>query len=111
MSVWTCRLDSNPFKCPLPTWLPADCHASCVNTTEIGESKEAWRQFKKQFGKTYDSSTEESRFMIFEANLQQAKRLNQQNGEAAFGVTKFMDLSAIEFKSQYLSGYIPSQTL
>lgn len=111
MSVWTCRLDNNPFKCPLPTWMPADCHATCVNTTQV-ETKQAWSQFKVKFGKTYGSSSEEdTRFKIFETNLQQAKRLNQQNGEIAFGVTKFMDLSAVEFKSQYLSGYTSSPSL
>jgi len=109
MSVWTCRLDDNPFKCPLPAWLPSDCYASCVNATTSFELKESWYQFKKHFGKIYASLEEEtSRFEIFKMNLDQVNLLNQKNGETSFGITKFMDLSPMEFKSLYLSGYKPS---
>jgi C1A family cysteine protease len=68
-----------------------------------------WEAFKTKFGKTYESKTEEyKRFDIFAANMKQAETENAALGaihelHKTQGVTKFMDLTAEEFKAQFLT--------
>ena len=61
--------------------------------------------FKTKFGKQYSSPLEElRRARIFAKNMAIAKKDNEEaGGEAIFGATKFSDLTAAEFKSQYLT--------
>jgi C1A family cysteine protease len=64
---------------------------------------ELFEQFRTQYGKDYKTKEEQdTRFEIFKTNLLRAEELNNE-GHATFGVTKFMDLSAAEFKATYLA--------
>jgi cathepsin L len=64
--------------------------------------KELFAEFKGKYQKVYGTETEESRrFAIFQSNMRKAERLTKING-AEFGVTKFSDLTSLEFK-KYLN--------
>lgn len=76
--------------------------AALVATSPFGAD---WATFKARFGKSYPTQTEEIfRFDIFTENMKRAAELQAGNPEATFGITKFSDLSASEFKKYYL-GY------
>jgi len=67
-----------------------------------------FERFKAQYGKNYTNAAEEKRRLkTFSDNLVKAMNLNsvQGDGGAVFGVTKFMDLTAEEFKA--FKGYRP----
>jgi cathepsin F len=67
------------------------------------ETLDAFRQFEARFGKSYLSPGERVyRYNVFRQNLATAAELNRQNGNPAFGVTKFMDLTPEEFRQMYL---------
>jgi C1A family cysteine protease len=67
-----------------------------------------FNDFKTKFGKTYSCSGEESmRMEIFRANLERAEAMQAMDGDAIYGVTRFMDLSPEEFKRSHLN-YQPS---
>jgi C1A family cysteine protease len=72
---------------------------------------EAW---VAEHGKVYATNAEyEKRALIFQANFAKAQALNEESlrngGDAAFGVTKFSDLTEEEFKNTYLmTNYEPS---
>lgn len=73
----------------------------------------AFKNFQVKYGKTYADSEWAQRLSVFAANLE---KVNQQNaehllvgGDAVFGVTKFSDLTAAEFKATYLT-YKPMNT-
>jgi len=73
---------------------------------------DAFGKFMSKYNKKYDSVEEYAkRLVIFSDNMEQVAKMNAEhvliNGEAVFGVTKFSDLSAEEFKQFYL-GYKPS---
>jgi len=73
--------------------------------------KAEFERFKSQYGRNYSSDAEEHhRFTVFSQNLVKAMNLNsgEENGGAVFGITKFMDLTASEFKE--FKGYVPSAT-
>ena len=63
--------------------------------------------FKSDFVKVYESEVHETeRFGIFQDNLRMTEAKNaerEDEDDAEFGVTKFMDLTAAEFKAQYLN--------
>jgi hypothetical protein len=62
---------------------------------------ESWVEFKKNYGRNYDSNGEEAaRYAIFVSNLRKAEQLNSQD-TATYGVTKFMDLTTEEFLATY----------
>jgi len=68
--------------------------------------------FLNRFGKNYTSIEETSyRKGVFDANVAHVNKLNEELRELGkdqvHGVTKFMDLTPAEFKSQYLN-YIPN---
>jgi len=68
----------------------------------------AWQDFQVKYGKTYETTEEYvKRLGIFAENLEKVARQNKEHvaigGEEVFGVTKFMDLSATEFKHMYLT--------
>merc|ERR1711881_102439 len=67
-----------------------------------------WNQFKERFGKTYKSSTEESRrFAIYKENLAFIARHNADHaaGKESYtvGVNQFADLTNAEFRSSHLA--------
>jgi len=60
--------------------------------------------WKNQFSRVYSSDEEETtRFRNFQSTLQRITTLSARNPQATFAVNKFSDLSAAEFKSQYLT--------
>jgi len=63
-----------------------------------------FRAFMLQYGKSYATPEEQKyRKQVFAHNLERAARLNEEHeGLATFGVTPFSDLTAAEFKDQYL---------
>jgi len=67
-----------------------------------------FEEFIQTYGKTYpNENTYWHRYQIFVENLKLADQRNQLEGAPVHGVTKFMDLTPIEFK-KYL-GFIPSE--
>jgi C1A family cysteine protease len=67
-----------------------------------------FERFKQDFGKSYGTKQLEAyRFSIFTSNLERAAKLNDEEGNQVYGVTKFSDLTREEFTAQYL-GYKPS---
>ena len=61
-----------------------------------------WKEYKVTYGKTYATGMEERmRFGNFVANLATAARHNAENPLATFGMNKFFDQSAEEFKSTH----------
>ncbi|KAH7567196.1 hypothetical protein ACOSQ2_011320 [Xanthoceras sorbifolium] len=60
--------------------------------------------FKKKYGKTYPTQEEDDyRFGVFISNLRLARRHQILDPTAVHGVTKFSDLTPLEFRHQYLS--------
>ncbi|KAH7567193.1 hypothetical protein ACOSP7_011032 [Xanthoceras sorbifolium] len=60
--------------------------------------------FKKKYGKTYPTQEEDDyRFGVFISNLRLARRHQILDPTAVHGVTKFSDLTQLEFRRQYLS--------
>lgn len=76
------------------------------------EHMSAFKDFQVKYGKTYADDAEWAKRMgIFAENVEKVAAQNRDHlllgGEAVFGITKFMDLTAAEFRSQYLN-YIPN---
>jgi len=84
---------------------------SHAKTTVSGDVMEAFNNFAKKYGKSYTDAEWPQRLSIFAENLEKVNKQNAEHllagGDAVFGITKFMDLTAAEFKSMYLT-YIPS---
>ena len=85
----------------------ATATAASYNSTQVAD---LFADFKSQYGKTYSAAEEAARLNIFSANLERAAELNAIGG-AEFGVTKFADLTAQEFKRYltYVPGRYPSE--
>jgi cathepsin F len=63
---------------------------------------EQFIEFQAKYGKFYGSQDEfNMRFAIFQANLKIAEKLNNQSA-TSYGVTKFMDLTPMEFANTVL---------
>jgi C1A family cysteine protease len=74
------------------------------NVEYVLKGKQLFEEFKSTYGKVYETAELEAmRFNFFLENLVRAERLNEENGEPAYGVTQFMDLSASEFARTYLN--------
>lgn len=87
--------------------------ASAATAASVSpEIMEAFQAFQVKYNKKYDDKEFAKRAAVFAENFEKVQVDNRKHmllgGEAVFGVTKFMDLTAEEFKAQYLSGYIPS---
>jgi C1A family cysteine protease len=66
-----------------------------------------FQSFMSKFGKKYDSMQElQSRFKVFQSNLELADRRNVENvaagGDECHGVTQFSDITQEEFQTTYL---------
>jgi len=73
---------------------------------------DAFTKFTKDYHRNYATIEEwAKRHAIFKENMLKVSEMNAEhvliNGEAVYGVTKFSDLTAEEFKNNYL-GYVPS---
>ena len=67
-----------------------------------------FKHFKSKHGKSYASTTEEEkRFAVFRANMDEADRHASTNPHAQFGVTKFSDMTAEEFRASH--GYVSAR--
>jgi len=64
--------------------------------------EEKFQSFIEKFGKSYTPAEYTTRLQIFKQNLRNAEALNAKDKHAVFGVTKFSDLSAEEFREKYL---------
>jgi len=73
-------------------------------TAEISlkDAQDLFIQFQQDYGKTYSTSEFEHAFRNFRSNLVRAATLQRQDPHATYGVTKFMDLSPVEFRKFYL---------
>jgi len=77
-------------------------------TLEKADSVFLFEKFVQTYRKTYSSDIEYwQRYQIFVENLKLANERNELEGGEVHGITKFMDLTPIEFK-KYL-GFIPSE--
>jgi len=77
-------------------------------TTVTPAHLEAFQAFATKFGKTYSNDAEWARRAgVFAENIARVEKLNTEHllagGEAVHGITKFMDMSAEEFKAMYLT--------
>jgi len=80
--------------------------SAALFTADATSQKYLWEQFKADFGKSYATQAEEnSRFEIFVANLKIADERNAAD-TATYGITKFSDMSAEEFKRTHVN-YVP----
>jgi len=78
--------------------------ASASGLPTMAETEKMFDNFIVQYHKSYASVEEYTvRLANFRANLEEAERLNAL-GTSVHGVTKFSDLSAVEFKTLY-TGY------
>jgi len=81
--------------------------SAALYSEDQGLQKSQWEGFKKRFQKIYRTSDEEKdRFKIFLSNLKLADIRNSKEGSAIHGITKFSDLSHVEFKSKFLKSDI-----
>jgi len=73
-------------------------------TSDPNQQQFLWKQFKEEYGRSYDDVEEPKRFQIFIENLKVIDERNKaESGSAAHGINKFSDLSQEEFKSRYLT--------
>jgi cathepsin F len=70
------------------------------------EMRQMFASFVARHDRTYTGEEYEARFMIYKQNWAIARHQNSQ-GEARYGETKFMDMSAEEFRAKYHSSPIP----
>jgi len=83
------------------------CALPSLSGDELAASN-LFESFKMDFNRTYSTVEEHAlRFEAFKVNLAKIDSLNAEEGEEVYGVNKFSDLTANEFKQKYL-GYTPS---
>jgi hypothetical protein len=63
-----------------------------------------WGSWKNTHKKHYTASEEAHRFKIFQSNIVKIAKMNAKNSGVKFGINKFADLTASEFKSKYVNG-------
>jgi hypothetical protein len=67
-----------------------------------------FNDFETKYHKQYHSPAERfNRISVFAENLERVKKMNEEHGTPVFGVTKFMDLTPVEFKAKYLTLRMP----
>jgi len=65
-------------------------------------------EFQSKYNKFYGNPTEYNfRLEVFAANVKAAQLLSAQSPETQYGVTKFLDLTPVEFKANYLMTQLP----
>jgi len=69
----------------------------------VDEDARLFLEFQAKYNKVYGSSAERAmRYAIFKSNMAKARAWNQENLDPVFGVTKFSDLTAEEFRESHL---------
>jgi cysteine peptidase B len=72
-------------------------------STDQTTVEEKFEEFILTYGKSYSTTEEYTyRLGVFQSNLDFAQQLDEADPYADYGVTKFMDLTPEEFKSEYL---------
>jgi C1A family cysteine protease len=82
--------------------------SASLYSEDKASQKSLWEAFKVEHGKKYDTMEEETRrFYTFVENLKVADQRNAEEkkagGEAIHGITKFSDLSQVEFETGLLT--------
>merc|ERR1719436_1730546 len=86
---------------------------ACVGAKPVTQQiTDGFTYFQNKYDVSYDTIEEYAkRLRIFSDNMEKVAEMNAAhvliNGEAVYGITQFADLTAEEFKKNYL-GYIPS---
>jgi len=62
-----------------------------------------FQKFKEDFNRSYTEQEEVYRLAVFRQNLKRIKNLNHHNPGLRFGINKFTDLTAEEFRRLYLN--------
>ncbi|TGZ68099.1 hypothetical protein CRM22_004440 [Opisthorchis felineus] len=76
--------------------------AANPNFQEVRE-RQLYEEFKVNYGKVYENEDDKLRFAIFKNNLKRVQHYqNHDQGTAVYGITKFSDLTAEEFRLRYL---------
>eukprot|EP01127_Copromyxa_protea_P003288 TRINITY_DN13121_c0_g1_i1.p1 TRINITY_DN13121_c0_g1~~TRINITY_DN13121_c0_g1_i1.p1 ORF type:complete len:365 (-),score=100.08 TRINITY_DN13121_c0_g1_i1:41-1114(-) len=74
-----------------------------VAFANIDEERDLFENFIQQHGRVYSKEGEkEYRFKVFQSSLERVKLLNANSKHAKFGINKYADLTAEEFKKQML---------
>ncbi len=81
--------------------------SATLHSEDHVQQKSMFESFKMNFGKRYETMEEESRrFYLFVENLKVADARNaaekKAGGSAVHGITKFTDMSQVEFETNYL---------
>jgi len=67
-------------------------------------------EFQVKYAKSYDTAAEKAhRVQVFAENLKRVELMNAEQDEPVFGITKFMDLTPVEFKKYYLNFQVPAE--
>jgi len=64
--------------------------------------RESFTAFQHKYGKIYPADEFQTRFRIFQDNLNTVAKMNNGKAYPTYGITKFMDLTPSEFKAKYL---------
>jgi len=72
----------------------------CLASADLAENQ--FVQWLANNQKTYAGDDYQYRLNVFKSNLQLVQNYNEQEGTPIYGLTKFMDLTPDEFRSQYL---------
>uniref|UniRef100_A0A1W7RAP8 Cysteine peptidase n=1 Tax=Hadrurus spadix TaxID=141984 RepID=A0A1W7RAP8_9SCOR len=101
--AWLNSTKINNFMCS------ASSHPETLKKAlEENDKNELYRsmfeEFIKKYQKSYTTEHEkEERFNNFKVNLKKIRKLNEyERGTAAYGITKFTDLTELEFQTYYL---------
>jgi len=81
---------------------------ACASALNLQQEFESWT---RQYNKNYSGAERARRFMAFKANTARIALLNAEarkdGANTVFAHNKFSDLTTVEFKRMYLSGYKP----
>jgi len=82
----------------------ADDYVTGANARAEFQLINKWAQFKKQYGKLYETEElEQYRFGVFARNQELIAQYQAENPEATFGFNKFADMDPAEFKRTMLN--------
>ncbi|KAJ8555541.1 hypothetical protein K7X08_013037 [Anisodus acutangulus] len=77
-----------------------------ISETNVLNAEHHFSLFKSKYGKIYATQEEhDQRFNVFKANLRRARRHQMLDPSAEHGITKFSDLTPLEFRRTYLGLY------
>jgi len=68
----------------------------------FGDVRQDFIRFQRKFNKVYVAEEFQTRFQIFQDNLERIAELNARNDGATYGITQFADMTIAEFKDKVL---------